>query len=402
MNDEIFQRMERMQNEAIYELLHYYDKDVKQKLRNMLKKAAGRYVPPYDGIFWDTGLLANGLMELWTHRMAGAGYAEAEENSGILKAVSQYFDQWMERGMPIYCLDDTLCGAALLHLYEVTSDEKYKAGADKLAYYLLALGEKETDAAGSIPYRPAQKNGDVYADGIGMMCPFLSMYGVKYGNEEAVRLALTQIENMLEYGMDERTGLPYHGFRYENRIKYGIIGWGRAVGWLLMGMRGILYWLREEDTASKRELETAFWRLLETVRAYQRADGGFSWQLEAMEGPADSSATAMIAQAVKFGLSIIQSRKEGNKVERKALSTIDFESAKADIGYKSRNDWEEVLQAAIKFLLQNEKDGKVYQCLGECMGFSQYPQVYGAYPWSLGTALEVIDALLPAAGRRLK
>lgn len=368
MDNQIIQRMTK---EAMDELLHYYDKGAKQKLKDMLKKAAGRYVPPKDVIFWDTGLLANGLMEL-------------PQDTEILQAVRQYFNCWIEQGMSIYYVDDTLCGVALLRLYEATSDESYKQGADKLVNYLLTLGEKEADALGSIPYRPAQKNGHVYVDGIGMMCPFLTMYGVKYGNEKAVELALTQIRNMLDYGMDIRTGLPYHGFRYESREKYGIIGWGRAVGWLLMGMKGTLYWLQEGrkeaegDIAQKydaeyQQLKEAFVKLLEAVKPYQRADGGFSWQLEAMEGPADSSATAMIAQALQFAAAC------GYAVSGGTQDTAEAEDDKG-----------KALQCAIRFLLESEKGGRIYCCLGECEGFSQYPQVYGAYPWSLGTTLEVL------------
>ncbi len=367
-----------MAEEAMYELLHYYDKDWKRKWKDRLKKAAGRYVPPKDGIFWDTGLLANGLTEL---------LRDGKDTEGkILSAVRQYFDRWIDRGMPVYYMDDTLCGVALLRLYEAVPEERYRKGADRLADYLLSLGEKEADAAGSIPYRPAQKNGHIYVDGIGMMCPFLAMYGVKCGNRKAVELALVQIKNMLENGMDRKTGLPYHGFRYETREKYGIIGWGRAVGWLLTGMQGTLYWLQEgltekgiagyaEEGCEEREgsveawyrreyegLKTEFLKLLEAVRDYQRADGGFSWQLEALEGPADSSATAMIARAFRFG---------------------------AECGF----DGEDALRQASGFLWECEKDGRVYRCLGECLGFSQYPQVYGAFPWSLGTALGIMTEL---------
>ncbi len=371
-------RVRRMAEEAMYELLHYYDKDWKRKWKDRLKKAAGRYVPPKDGIFWDTGLLANGLTEM---------LQSGKDTEGkILSAVRQYFDRWIDRGMPVYYMDDTLCGVALLRLYEAVPEERYRKGADRLADYLLSLGEKEADAAGSIPYRPAQKNGHIYVDGIGMMCPFLAMYGVKCGNRKAVELAVVQIKNMLENGMDRKTGLPYHGFRYETREKYGIIGWGRAVGWLLTGMQGTLYWLQEgltekgiagyaEEGCEEREgsveawyrreyegLKTEFLKLLEAVRDYQRADGGFSWQLEALEGPADSSATAMIARAFRFG---------------------------AECGF----DGEDALRQAAGFLWECEKDGRVYRCLGECLGFSQYPQVYGAFPWSLGTALGIMTEL---------
>lgn len=443
MDCEILRKTEkRLEKEAIYELLHYYDKDAKRKLKDMLKKAAGRYVPPEDGIFWDTGLLANGLMELWTcrervgkmrwvgdiqegqiqveqmqegriwkeqiqERQIRTGQMQQAAGSEIVKAVKQYFDCWIERGMPVYYMDDALCGVALLRLYEAVSEERYRAGADKLVNYLLALGETEADAIGSIPYRPTQKTGHVYVDGIGMICPFLTMYGVKFGNERAIKLALTQIKNMLEYGMDAKTGLPYHGFRYENKEKYGIIGWGRAVGWLLMGMKGVLYWLREgnvekdcsgkaisgegegkksiaqEYGAEYRELKKAFFQLLKAVESYQRADGGFSWQLEAMEGPADSSATAMIAQALQFAVADeeegdIRAGEEGNN------------KAEEEGSEKNSENWKAMLQSAVEFLYGCEKDGKIYHCLGECMGFSQYPQVYGAYPWSLGTSLEVM------------
>ncbi len=368
------ERLQRMEKEALQELLHYHDRDAKRRLKDILRKAAGRYVPPDDVIFWDTGLLANGLMELWS---SGKCAGDADE---VIRALRQYFDGWIERGMRIYYMDDALCGVALLRLYEVSGDKRYRAGADRLAGYLLELGGTQADAAGSIPYRPAQKNGHVYVDGIGMMCPFLAMYGVKCGNGKAVKLALTQIKNMLEYGMDTKTGLPYHGFKYEKREKYGIIGWGRAVGWLLMGMKGVLYWLEKEKRGAAREYDAdnrklwaEFFRLLEAVSRYQRTDGGFSWQLEALEGPADSSATAMIAQALRFCLEY------GDKTSGRAEDMPQWEKMRG------------MLRSAVRFLEENEKDGRIYHCLGECMGFSQYPQVYGAYPWSLGTALEVMD-----------
>ncbi len=438
------ERLYRMEREAVYELLHYYDKDAKRRWKDRLKKAAGRYVPPDDGIFWDTGLLANGLTELWRCRefagdagFAGskeraegqgpagskeceadrepAGNGKGAEGSRIIGAVRQYFDRWIDRGMPVYYLDDTLCGTALLWLYEATNEGKYKAGADRLADYLLALGKKEADGAGSIPYRPMQGNGHVYVDGIGMMCPFLAMYGVKSGKREAVELALVQVKNMLAYGMDAKSGLPYHGFQHEKKEKYGIIGWGRAVGWLLMGMQGVLYWLQEGRKAygnnrmdghggekgmggafvyeeEYRELKRAFGALLEAVRPYQREDGGFSWQLEAMEGPADSSATAMIARALQFWLECGQDVPEGAaRAEGMGIMTAVGAGGGEDRcgGSGDREKWEEMLQGAVRFLDASERDGRVYNCLGECMGFSQYPQVYGAYPWALGAALEV-------------
>lgn len=352
--------VQRMEREAIHELLHYHEKSPRQRLKDMVKRAAGRYVPPRDMLFWPAGMLANALMERPSREKTAA--------------VREYFDIWIAKGMPLYYLDDTLCGVALLKLYQITGEEKYKCGADQMLQYLFRLEQESADAAGSIPYRPLQKNDHVYVDGIGMMCPFLAMYGAEYGDDKAVQTALTQIENMLEYGMDTRTGLPYHGFKYENRIKYGIIGWGRAVGWLLMGIGGVHKALssnrKERYLTECRKLEAVCVRLLDAVRPWIKDSGGFAWQLQAAEGPEDSSATAMIAGTLKYALG---------------------QGFWGDTMGMEQEEWERLLQRMLTFLEQCEQDGRVGQCLGECMGFAQYPQVYGAYPWSLGAAMEVME-----------
>ena len=376
-------RIVRMETEAMQELLHYYEKNTKQKLKDMVKKAAGRYVPPKDLIFWPTGLLANALME----RVIEGGKQEAEESghehvaaqkSGKrVDAIGTCFSRWIRAGMPIYCVDDALCGTALIDLYLLTREEKYKVGADKMAEYLFLVEQRHADAIGSIPYRPAQGNGHIYVDGIGMMCPFLAKYGVTFGNEKTIRMALKQIENMLAYGMDAASGLPYHGFQYENGVKYGIIGWGRAVGWLMLGIAGVICALRgglqSEDTAQYqaecKQMENAFWGLVQAIIPYQKPNGAFGWQLPAMEGPEDSSATAMIAWALQMVTG-------GTNVKK-------------------------VLSSAAAYLAACEKDGKIYNCSGECLGFAQYPQVYGAYPWSLGPAYAVL-AGNPIEPRRRK
>lgn len=52
--------------------------------------------------------------------------------------------------------------------------------------------------------------------------------------------------------------------------------------------------------------------------------------------------------------------------------------------------YENALTAGRHALERSVRSGLVYQCSGECEGFSRYPQRYGAYPWSLGPALEAL------------
>ncbi len=337
--------------EALYELEHYPKRNIGWYIKRTLKLLTGRYAEPLDKINWPTGLLANALIAYYKNNL------NTEESLVIMRALKKYFDKWVNGRRKLYYMDDVLCGMALIELQQITGDERYKEALDDMVKYLYT---HETDAEGTLPYRPAQKNGHIYADGIGMICPFLCKYGSTYGDSNAINLAVKQIQNYINHGMDEKTGLPYHGYEYRSRMKYGIIGWGRATGWLMMGMVDSLIYM-DKESAAYDIIKQAFRHVVDKVEAYQLESGMYAWQLGAKEGPVDSSATAMILYAIARGL------------EHDIL--IGIHRSRMQRG-----------QEALKGMI---KEGKVYDCLAECEGFCIYPQKYDAYPWSLGPTLSL-------------
>ena len=343
--------MLEMVKEAEYELLHYPKRGPGFFLKRAIKMVAGQKQAPIDKVNWPNGLLAKALADYYMKNK------NSEEERIILECLTKYFDRWISQGCRMYYLDDAYSGMALIDLHQITGEEKYKDAAECMVKYLF---NHETDAAGSLPYRPEQKNGYIFADGIGMICPFLCKYGSTYRDMNAINLAVTQMQNFISMGMDEKTGLPYHGYQYESGVKYGIIGWGRAVGWLMMGMSESLAYM-EETRPSYEVIKQAYRRMVDKVEAYQLEGGLYSWQLGAKEGPVDTSATAMILYAIARSL------------DTKVLIGI----------HKSR------MVRGREALWNSVKEGKIYGCLAECQGFSMYPQIYGAYPWSLGPALSL-------------
>lgn len=343
--------MLEMVKAAEKDLLCYSKRGLGYKLKRAAKKISGHKTEPLDKINWPTGLLAKGLADYYMKNK------NSEEARIILGCLKKYYDRWIRRGCKIYYLDDAVSGLALIDLHQITGEEKYKTAADTLVKYLLG---HELDGAGGMPYRPHQKNGYVFADGIGMVCPFLCKYGSTYGDMNVINRAVTQIQNFIAYGMDEKTGLPYHGYQYESGIKYGIIGWGRAVGWLMIGMAESLAYM-EPSRPSFDMLKQVYRRLVDKVEAYQLEGGLYCWQLETREGPVDTSATAMILYAIARSL------------ETKVLIGI----------HRSR------MLRGREALWNMVKEGRIENALAECQGFSMYPQVYGAYPWSLGPALSL-------------
>ena len=358
---------------ACQELLTYGLWDAKTKLKRRIKKYLFRQqTAPEDLIFWTSGIVAAGL---WQYRQEVCGNAAGptgvrEQNSvgmseQIENVLGAYYDRWMNKGCPIAYPDDLLAGEVMLSAYEEYSvngqsnrmvnaqnADAYREAVEKLASYGINY---PTDEMGSLLYRAAQNNGYVFVDSIGLVCPFLYRYGSVYDRTDAMELAVKQIVNFLAYGMDGATGLPYHGYVMQTDCKYGIIGWGRAVGWLLRGMTGCMI-----SEYGMERLKDSYIRLMDTVLGYQRQDGYFSWQLQAMDGPADTSATGMICAAIKRGI---------------------------ELGVLTEGKYCQALQVSTNAIGKSIRDGRVYDCSGECEGFGQYPQRYGAYPWALGPAL---------------
>lgn len=349
---------------ACYELLTYGLWVGGTKWKNRIKKyLLRRQTAPEDLIFWTTGLLAVGL---WQYRLNLPAKVPGREETvaQINGALGAYYDRWMRKGCPVTYLDDLLAGEVLLSACEAydadasggivnaQNVDSCRSAVEKLAVYGMNY---PTDEMGSFPYRAAQNNGYVFVDSIGLACPFLYRYGVMYDRTDAVELAVKQIVNFLAYGMDGSTGLPYHGYVMRTACKYGIIGWGRAVGWLLRGMIGCMI-----SEYGMERLKDPYIALVDTAIVYQRKDGYFSWQLQASEGPADTSATGIICVAIKKGM---------------------------EIGVLKGAKYVQALQEGISAIEKSVKDGRVYDCSGECEGFGQYPQRYGAYPWALGPAL---------------
>ena len=350
-----------MLDEALYELNHYPGSSFSIACKNFARVLTGRSVVKDDRIFWPTGLLSECLLEVYIQlgkesaQSNGKSVAEDEERQKILGAMKEYFDRWIRGGSRVYYPDDGCAGYTLVALQEMTGSEKYREAADKLYEFLRTY---RRDERGGIVYRQEQNNTFVFADGIGEMCPFLARYGKAYDNSGAINLAVGQILNYLEFGFDEKTGLPYHGYDAENGMKYGLLGWGRAVGWMMIGMVGTLESMNPAHPDYTR-IKQAFRMLVSKVEIYQLEGGLYTWHLLAKEGPVDTSATGMILYAIAKGVEL------GILIEN----------------HKNRlNKGRQALQNCVK-------DYRVYGALSECKGFAEHPQIYGAYPWSQGPAL---------------
>lgn len=356
----------------------------KEKVKRWVKQGVLRQkLAPVDPFSWPCAMLGQGLL---------AAYELTGEKKYLL-AVINHLNRWKKAGYPFFYVDNVMNGSlamwieALLSagakLEECGCTSAHQSGG-KAASARHASGNlkgnpednlvlcRETESIcaswlkkasctgqGILPYR-TQHPDWLFADTLGMVCPFLCRYGANNADERLLRLGASQLMQFLEKGMDSKTGLPYHGYDEKSGMKYGIIGWGRACGWMLKGMAESLPYIPKE-WKEYEILAEAFGKLTDVVSGYQREDGGFSWQMEAQEGHRDSSAEGMIGTAIMRGRSA---------------------------GLLSGDAYIRSVLRLSSTLQRSVSGGMVKDCSGECVGFAEYPQNYGSYPWGNGSGLE--------------
>lgn len=379
MNKENIEQIIKVTEDDLASVNNYSAKDA---LKDVAKKALKRATTNRDPMFWPAGLLLLGLSEVaFTPSSKISALISEDIRNETADCVSSYLDKWLKSDETISYVDDALAGLSLISLYESTGERRFHRGAIKIANFLAQCPKNNEE---SIIYNPSKGNDLIYADGAGQTAMYLSRYGSSFDRKNAVALAAKQLLNFHEKGFDERSGLPYHAFSLEQGKKLGIIGWGRAVGWLMMGYSELLSSLEKEspdgnsissesllkNTSDK--IMSQYYSLVKVVLSYQRPDGGFSWLLPAIEGEADTSATAMIAYSMAVWL-------------RSGAFHAHAEGLSEDVK-KAVND-------ASEFLLAHTENGSVMQALSSCEDIAVHRQIYGHYPWGQGSTLALLSIL---------
>lgn len=289
-----------------------------------------------DPFFWNNGLLT----------LAVRRYKSINRQASSINA-----DRLLQRKLKIHRVDNALYGYA--NFDELNETEHH-------AIYDFIMHARR-DEKGSVLYRPGRSS--AYLDTLGMICPFLFRYASHYNVSEARTLALQQFQLFLTEGIDGDSGLMYHGYDVSESVKRGVIGWGRGMGWFVFGLAESLRWVRPTETEF-RVVSKILDGLLKKIIHYQRSDGGFSWQLQAIDGALDTSATAMVGHSMV----VLDSLTDGT--------------------YYKRN-----IKSVEKCLSENvNSQSQVLNSSAECRGFAMYPQKFEVNSWGqASTALFFLE-----------
>lgn len=407
-------RIQSLVNETVKELDEIMNVTPGQVAKDVVKKAMGRSVRTKDPMFWPAGMLMLGLVNVMIYLPEGD-----ELQDKAYKSLAEHIKLWKSKyGGKLDYIDDALAGYGVIRLYEKSHLQEHRDVIDQINAYVMAA---ETDYAGSIIYSPGHGNNMIFADGIGQATMFMAAYirmkmivqDLLYNGQESsvhyysesdylneIGKLYQQFFNFYRYGRDKKSGLIYHGYNLVKRSdldydseknnasrivkeyaaehecqKQGLLGWGRAYGWLLMGLSesaGLEMYLIEKGkrVAEKYDFSLIPWyvELCHLAMEYQREDGGWSWQIQAVEGHIDMSATGMIGYALAKGLN-------------DGIFDRDIEM---------RERIKKSLKRATECMYEHSNDGVVTDSLSSCDDFGVHYQTYGNYPWGQGAVLAAI------------
>ncbi|HTG71767.1 MAG TPA: glycoside hydrolase family 88 protein [Candidatus Udaeobacter sp.] len=301
---------------------------------------------------WQEAALLLGLVEF--ARVDNSRMAEHEIKT-YLNAKFDSSGGWKQEPTHI---DAAILSYAVMKL-DMVNIEHYRNAFD----YTWELIKAHIGEDGTVQYRKSMKHYR-YVDTIGFICPFLIAYGVKYGKEECIQLAVKQLTEYERFGMLDKHYLPSHAYHLDNRLPLGLYGWGRGLGWFAIGL--IDAW-RELPSAhaSKPVLEEMIKKFARTVLAFQAPGGNWTWTVSRGESRADSSTTATLGWFLLQASHIAE------------LSAPCAEGA----------------ERAVRYLMKvTRRNGAVDFSQGDTKDIGVYSMLFNILPFTQGFCIRIINA----------
>lgn len=289
---------------------------------------------------WQKAALILGLYE-----SGKATYVSAARHTAsmLLEAVGN----WKRRP------DKVDCGMLSYALLRTATDPETVKGAMDTTISVIM---NSINDEGLISYTGDRNNPDMYVDTIGLCCPFLACYARVYKRAEYETIAFKQLYYYHQYGMLNMTVLPNHAFDINKKLPLGVYGWGRGVGWYVMGL---LDTYEEMETKEYKDiLRDWIIEAAEEYKKFQHADGGFGSIIQREQGY-DSSATAVLSW---FYL-------------------------KCALLFACENYYDVAEKSLHKLMKSTRISGAIDWCQGDSKGIGIFSQTYDVMPFAQGMVL---------------
>lgn len=213
---------------------------------------------------------------------------------------------------------------------------------------------------GTIPYRTNLPN-IRFVDTLGMACPFLMLYGTKYHNENAIELAMKQIEEY-DQAFHPNCHIPCHAYDIKLSKPMGIYDWGRGIGWYILAIVECLN-ICEQNNNYKILLSKKAISLANVLLPLQLENGGYAEMIFNRKGFAESSGSILIGILMTKCYQLTQ-----HEIYRESASRI-----------------------INRLMSSTLRSGQIYYCQGDTRGIGYYSKTFSTLPFAQGMLLYLIS-----------
>src|SRR3954464_15419911 len=262
----------------------------------------GAGVPPK--WVYDYGVILNGMKSLWQttgdkryYDFIKRGVDAFVNDDGTIKTYK----------VDEYNLDQVRMGSAVLMVYRVTGQAKYKKAADLIRSQLKDHPRTKEGGFWHKKIYPYQ----MWLDGLYMAEPFYAEYSITFGENNWDDIA-NQFIWAEQHMRDDKTGLLYHAWDESKQQHWANkqtgrapMFWGRAMGWYAMALVDVLDYF-PKDHPKRTELISILNREMTALQKVQDKKSGLWWLI--LDAPGrdknylEASSSAMFAYAMTKGV----------------------------------------------------------------------------------------------------
>ena len=286
----------------------------------------------------------NNTIQSW--QIGGLYLGLAEKGQDVNKLQSQLINmqtgEWKEKPREV---DYALLAYGILK--STDNVQKIKPAMDEIYQLILEIYQESDQTVCYRIFHPEIR----FVDTIGFICPFLMCYSQKYNCKKARIIAENQIMQYYKTAYMEHSGLIAHAYDNEIEVPLGIYGWGRGMGWWMIGIMDSYLEIPSE------QLKNLIKETADKLMKLENSNGGFSSNL-ALKNNTESSVTAIAAYFYQKCYEIT-----------------------------SKKQYQEVSERCIKALMKNtRRNGEIDFSQGDTKGIGIYSLTYDIMPFTQGIA----------------
>lgn len=273
---------------------------------------AGGFCLQFDEWDWEIGV---GVYGLYRH-------AAANDDSALIKALCDWYDWQIDRGLPPRQVNSTAPMLALACLIDHVDRPDWNALVQDWADW-LCTGLPKTEENGFQHVTKERMNtGELWDDTLFMTCLFLARAGVRFEREDWIQEAVFQFQLHIRFLSDPATGLWYHGWTFEGRHNFAGAFWARGNSWATIAIPELLDILPNVGVADRRFLQSVLRSQVDALQKVQRKDGFFRTLLDDETAQIESSATAGIAYGISRAIGLGLLHQKYQQVADRAFAAV--------------------------------------------------------------------------------